>query len=113
MPDLYGCSPGGEPRCWEEAYFEKEVYFGCRPILRRNSILGTCLFLEKDLFWERPIFGKEDLILEHAQQVERKKYAKKEGKTTCRGKRNMAHRKKILTMIGLGFLDNIVTTITR
>ena len=40
---------------------------GPRPILRRKSILGASLFLEKDMFWERPIFGKEDLILERVQ----------------------------------------------
>jgi hypothetical protein len=54
-------------------------------------------------FWERPIFGKEELILEHAQQVERKKHVENEGKATCRRKINMAHMKTRLTMIGLGF----------
>jgi ribosomal protein S9 len=50
-------------------------------------------FWRKYLFWERPNFGKEDLILEHAQQMERKQHAKKEGKTTCKRKSNVARRK--------------------
>jgi hypothetical protein len=49
-------------RCWVQAYFEKEVYVGHRAILRRKSILGTCLFLEKDLFWERPFFGEGSVL---------------------------------------------------
>jgi hypothetical protein len=72
--------------------------------LRRKSILGACLFFKKDLFWERPFFGKEDLILERSQQVETKKHARKEGKATCRRKNNMAVWKTSLTMIGLRFL---------
>jgi len=36
--------------------------------------------------------------LEHGQQVARK--------ATCERKSNVAHRKKSLTMIGLGFFDN-------
>jgi hypothetical protein len=67
---------------------------------------------EKALFEERPIFGKEDLILEHAQQVERKKHAEKEGKATCKRKSNVARRQTSLTMIGLGFLIRIVMAIS-
>jgi hypothetical protein len=44
--------------CWAHAYFEKEVCFGRMPILRRKSVLGTCLFLEKDLFWGKTYFWK-------------------------------------------------------
>jgi hypothetical protein len=40
--------------CWVQAYFEKEVYFGRMPIFGEGY------------FEERPIFGKEDLILEQA-----------------------------------------------
>ena len=89
---------------WAQTYFEKEVSFGRRPILRRKSILGACLFLEKDMFRERSIFGNEDLILECAQQVARNQHAKKEGKTACRRKNKVEHRKTSLTMLGLGFL---------
>jgi hypothetical protein len=44
--------------------------------------------------------------------VVRKQDAEKEGKETCRRKHNVAHRKKILTLVGLGFLTNIVTDIS-
>jgi hypothetical protein len=39
-------------------------------------------FWRRIFFGERPIFGKEDLILEHVQQVARKKHAEKEGKAS-------------------------------
>jgi hypothetical protein len=51
-----------------------------------GGLFGACLFREGSLFWaqayfwrkicfgERPNFGKEDLILEHAQEVARKKH---------------------------------------
>jgi hypothetical protein len=45
-------------------------------------------------FGERPIFGKEDLILKHEQQVARKQHAEKEGKTTCRKRRENNMQKK-------------------
>jgi hypothetical protein len=46
------------------------------------------LFVITDAYYfeERPIFGKEDLILEHKQQVARKQHAEKEGKQHARGK---------------------------
>jgi hypothetical protein len=34
------------------------------------------------------------------------------GKSTCKRRKNVARRKESLTMIGLGFLTNIVTTIS-
>jgi hypothetical protein len=37
------------------------------------SLLGA--YWVQAYFEERPIFGKEDLILEHMQQLERKKHA--------------------------------------
>jgi hypothetical protein len=38
--------------CWVQAYFEKEVYFGRRPIF------GEGYVLEKTYFWKgRPNFG--------------------------------------------------------
>jgi len=49
--------------CWAHAYFEREGYFGCMPI-----------FGEKIYFVKRPNFGREDLILECAQQMARKKH---------------------------------------
>jgi hypothetical protein len=33
--------------CWAQAYFEKEVYFGHRPIFGEGSVLGKDLFLER------------------------------------------------------------------
>jgi hypothetical protein len=36
----------------------------------------------------------------------------KKGKETCKRKRNVERRKESLTMIGLGFLTNIVMTIS-
>ena len=54
---------------------------GRRPILRRKASLGTCLFLGEGFFWGKDLnLETNDLILERAQQVERKKYAR--GKTT-------------------------------
>jgi hypothetical protein len=58
------------------------------------------------------IFGKEDLILECAQHVVRKKHVEKEGKATCRRKRNMVHKKTILIVIWLGFLIRILIAIS-
>jgi hypothetical protein len=81
------------------------------PILRRNSILGIVLSLEKDFFGERLIFGKEDLILECVQHVERKKHEEKEGKIACRRKSNVARKQAILTMIGSGFFIRIIMAI--
>jgi hypothetical protein len=69
-------------------------------------------FWRKDLFWERHNFGNEDLILERAQQMARKKHAEKEGKVTCKRKTSMARRKTIPTIIGLRFLIRIVMTIS-
>jgi hypothetical protein len=69
-------------------------------------------FWRRICFGERPIFGKEDLILECKQQVARKKHAEKEGKATCKRKSNVACRKTSLTMIGLGFLIRIVMAIS-
>jgi hypothetical protein len=43
---------------WAQTYFKKELCFGCMPILRRKSILGACLFSEKDLFWGNTYFWK-------------------------------------------------------
>jgi hypothetical protein len=43
--------------------------------------------------------------------VARKKHAEKEGKATCKRKRNVAQRKKRLIVIGLGFLTNILMVI--
>jgi hypothetical protein len=40
--------------------------------------------------------------------VARKKHVDKEGKATCRRKRNMVLRKTSLTVIGLGFFKKIV-----
>jgi hypothetical protein len=62
-------------------------------------------------FEEISIFGKEELMLERKQQVARKQHAKKEGKTTCKRKNNVASRQTSLTEIGLGFFIRIVTTI--
>jgi hypothetical protein len=84
-----------------QAYFEKEVYFGCKLIFREGSIFGKYLTM-----------GKEDLTSEQNQQVTRKNHAKKEGKTTCKRKHNVVRRQASLTMIWLGFLKNIVTTIS-
>ena len=42
----------------------------------------------------------------------RKQHEEKEGKETCKRKSNVAHRQASLTMIGLGFLINIATTIS-
>jgi hypothetical protein len=61
-------------------------------------------FLEKDHFWKRPVFGKKYLILEHVQQVARKKHAEKEGKSACMRKSNVACSRTSLTVIRLGFL---------
>jgi hypothetical protein len=44
--------------------------------------------------------------------VERKKHAEKEGRAACKRKSNVTHRQESLTMIGLGFLTNIVTAIS-
>jgi hypothetical protein len=49
------------PHCWVQAYFEKGGIFWVHASFWRR------IYLE-----ERHIFGKEDLILEHAQQVARK-----------------------------------------
>jgi hypothetical protein len=46
------------------------------------SALGACF--TQTYFDERPIFGKEDLILEYVQQVTRKKHAKKKEKQHAR-----------------------------
>jgi hypothetical protein len=79
--------------------------------------LGTSHMSFFGAYWEHaylkeiPNFGKEDLVLEHTQQVERKKHAKTEGKTTCKRKIHVARRKTILTMIGLVFLLRIVMDI--
>jgi hypothetical protein len=79
--------------------------------------LGTSHMLVLGTYWaqayfeERPIVGKEYLILEHVQQVTRKKDAEKEGKATCKRKRNVVSRTEILTMIGLGFFIRIITAI--
>jgi len=87
--------------CWEQENFEK----------------GS-LFWVKTYFWirirfeERYIFGKEDLILGHAQELARNQHAGKEGKTTCRRKRNVACNKTSLTKIGLWFLIRIVMAIS-
>jgi hypothetical protein len=62
-------------------------------------------------FEKRHVFGKEDLILEHAQQVARNQHAKKERKAACKRKSHVVRRQEILTMIGLEFLLRIVTTI--
>lgn len=62
------------------------------------------------MFWERPKFVKEDLILERKQQATRKQHAKI-GKSSCKRKRNVACRQEGLTMTGLGFLIGIVMTI--
>jgi hypothetical protein len=39
-------------------------------------------YWKKTYFEKRPIFGKEDLILEHAQQVKRKQHAEKRRKSS-------------------------------
>jgi hypothetical protein len=44
--------------------------------------------------------------------VARKQHVGKEGKATCKRKSNVAHEQASLTMMGLGFLIRIVTTIS-
>jgi hypothetical protein len=80
--------------CWAQAYFEKEGYFG-----------------RKLIFGEKTYFGKY-LILEQRTTDGKKEACKKRRKRTCKRKSNMACRQESLTMIGLGFLINIVMTIS-
>jgi hypothetical protein len=61
--------------------------------------------------WAQTYFEK-DLILEHAQQLARKQHAEKEGKAACKRKSHVARRQTSLTILGLGFLIRIVTTIS-
>jgi hypothetical protein len=76
-------------------------------------MLGARIFLgERSCFGNMPNFGEKDLFLEHVQQVVEKKHANKEGKSTCRRKSNVTCMQTCLTMIGLGFLTNIVTSIS-
>jgi hypothetical protein len=51
-------------------------------------------------------------MLEHKQQVARKKHAEKKEKQHARGKAMWREGKASLTMIGLGFLTNIVMAIS-
>jgi hypothetical protein len=67
--------------------------------LRRNVILGTDVFLEKNKWQES-----------NMQKKKEKQYAR--GKTSCKKRNNVERRQEILTMIGLGFLTRIVTTIS-
>jgi hypothetical protein len=87
---LYIRRIGGGTYCWVQAYFEKEIYFGCRPSFGEKFYFGKDLILER-----RPNFGA------HAR-----------GKEACKRRSNVAHKKESLTMIGLGVLINIVTTIS-
>jgi hypothetical protein len=60
--------------CWVQAYFEKEVYFGCRPIFGERSILG------KTYFWKgRPNFGVRATV---------------ERKQACRKRRKSKHARE-------------------
>jgi hypothetical protein len=80
--------------------------------LRRKSILGAGLFLEKisilgkTYFWKgRPNFG--------ARATGGKKEAcRKRRKNNMQEENNVARRQTSLTMIGLGFLTKIVMTIS-
>jgi hypothetical protein len=87
--------------CWVQAYFEKEGYFGCRHIFGEKVYFGKDLILER-----RPNFG--------ARAIDGKKEAcrKRRKSNMQRGKANVACRQESLTMIGLGFLINIVMAIS-
>jgi hypothetical protein len=65
-------------------------------------VLGACWV--EAYFEERPIFGRRDLILEHAQQLARKKHAEKRRKSSMQEEKPRARRKTSLTILGLGFL---------
>jgi hypothetical protein len=86
-------------RTWIEpghgGFSGKKSSIGCRPILRRKAILGA------GLFWR--ITGGRKRNMQEDKQHERGK---------CKRRRNMARRQVGLTMIGLGFLTKIVTTIS-
>jgi hypothetical protein len=72
---------------------------GSRPILRRKSILGASLFLGEIYFLGKTYFWKEiPNFRVRAQQVVGKPHAKKEVKTTCRRKNNVAHMQTSLTI---------------
>jgi hypothetical protein len=60
--NLLRYEPGSsQQKVKEERKNQQMVLVGHMPILRRNYILGA------SLFWRRIYFGKEDLILYHAQ----------------------------------------------
>jgi hypothetical protein len=69
----------------------------CRPILGERSILGAGLILEEKVyFWSA-----------HLRRQERNMQKKKEKNV------ENAHMQNGLTMLGLGFLTNIVTAISQ
>jgi hypothetical protein len=61
--------------CWVQAYFEKEVYFGCRPIFGEIFVLG------KTYFWKgRPNFGARTTGGKKATCIKRRKSSMHEEK---------------------------------
>jgi hypothetical protein len=81
-------------------------------------MLGVGLFLGersifgKTYFWkEIPNFGVHTISGKKETCRKRRKKQHSRGKEACRRKINVSRKKKSLTMIGLGFLTNIVTTI--
>jgi hypothetical protein len=70
--------------------------------LRSRSILGAGLFFEKKVY-----FGAHALT--GGKKVCMKK--RRQRKEACKRKRNVVEKEESLTMIGLGFLIRIVTTI--
>jgi hypothetical protein len=82
---------------------------GHRPILGRKSILGTGLFLgERSVLGTCPFLERKTYFWSMRNRWQESKHAKKEGKEHAGGKATWARMQTGLTMLGLGFLTNIV-----
>jgi hypothetical protein len=74
--------------------------------------LGIGLFLGERSAFGMTYFWKERPNFLARATSGKKATCKKEGKAACRRKRKVACRKTSLTMIGLGFLTNILKAIS-
>jgi hypothetical protein len=91
---------------------ERKFVVGHGPILKRKSILGAGLFLEKDLFWRKTYFLKGRPNFGERATGGKKTTYRKIRKNSMQEESNMVRRKTNLTEIGLAFFLRIVTTIS-
>jgi hypothetical protein len=83
MTRIYPCIYGKKHKCWAHTYFE-----------------------------ERPIFGRKYLILGACATVGKKEACGKGRKSNMQEEKPRVRRKKILTILGLGFLTKVVMAIS-